>query len=89
MLRPPPVLSRRPGKLDELGEVETHLALNDFEERDVRGIQVCDVREQRLANACSTTVQFANTSRNEIYQDVGVEDLLQSVFDEGSIHVVR
>lgn len=57
------------------GHLEADLLLDDFSESNVRSALICCLTNQRLADGPATGVELADTTRNQIDENVGIANL--------------
>ena len=68
------------GQFDEFGHFEADLLFDNFEQSDVSDAEVSDIANERAAQCAAAGVELADTSRNQVDQNVGVANLLQCFF---------
>ena len=73
------------GQFDELRHVEPDLLFDDLEERDVRCAHIPGFRDQRTAQAAGAGIELAHAARDEIDQNVGIANFLESFLSKFSV----
>jgi hypothetical protein len=81
MLRPFATLPARTSQHNEFGYLPAHLPLDNFTQGNVCGPEMSDVSEERPARSSTASIQLADAPRNQVHQDVGVNDYRQRLFD--------
>ena len=61
-------------------QIPTHFFFNDFQQRNVRRSHARGVGHQGTAAAAAAGVQLTDPLRYQVYQNVGVANLLQCFF---------
>ena len=64
-----------------------HLTLDDFEERDVRGAQAGGFGDERTAARAAGASELPDAPGNQVDQNVGVANFLESFFADVAIQV--
>jgi len=80
------LLGDGPGEHFDLRAVPTDLILDDLAQGDVRRAEVGIVRDERTTHAAATGVQLAHAPGDDVDENVGGANLLQSFFAEFSVH---
>ena len=69
----------------QLGHFPADFFLDDFQQRDVRGTEAGDVSDQGTADGTAAGIELAHAARDEVDQNVGVANFLQSLFAKFSV----
>ena len=74
-----------PGEFDNLRHFEADFLLDDFQEGDVRGAEIADIRYERPAQRTAARSQLADAPGNQVDQNVGIANFLHCFFRQFSV----
>ena len=72
-------------QLDWLRQLPSHLLFDHFQKRNVGGSQVGGIRHQGPTQAARARGELADAPGNQVYQNVGIANLLQCLFAKFSV----
>lgn len=77
------------GQFDKFGHFEPDFFFNDFAQGNICGSQISNFRYQWTTQAASTGIELSDSTRNEVDQNVGVTNFLQSFFGKFGVQSVK
>ncbi len=82
------LLGYRPGQFRHFRHFEPDFVLDDFEQGNIGGTEVARVRHERAAERARTGIELSHPSGDQIDQNVGIANFLQSLFCKFSVQSV-
>ena len=80
-------MSGRARKFKDLGHFESHFVFDDLTQRDICHPKIDGIGHHRVASAAVARIELAHTAGNHIYQDIGIPDFFEGLFDKFSGHL--
>jgi len=81
------VPARRTSQGDDFGHIEAHFVFDDFEQGNVRGAEISDVRDERQAGAAAAKNLAGGHAVTHVDQDVRVKEPSPSFLTRSAFHV--